>query len=85
MGAQGRLSAALAMLSVVSLAQGLEFGDWRMPGEDEPGLGGPTCGKCPEPLRIDVGNTVSATCCNNHLNLLGPDGLPVPPDGGRLT
>lgn len=83
MGARGRLSAAIALMSVVSLAQGLEFGDLRMPGEDEPGLGlgGPDCLKCAEPLRVDPLNSVSALCVNEHLNLLGPNGLPVPPGG----
>ncbi len=78
MTARGRLTMALA---VMSLAQGLQRGDPRMPGKDEPSIGGVPCVECSEPLRFEQGNDESAMCRNLHLNMLGPDGLPEVPPG----
>lgn len=82
MAARGRLTMALV---VVSLAQGLQRFDPRMPGEDEPVVSDVLCGQCPEPLRVDPDNDVSAMCRNQHLNFFGPDRLPeVPPGSSPL-
>ena len=68
-------------LVLVSLAQGYRNPDPRMPGQDEPDSGAVPCVVCSKPLRIEQGNDESAMCRDLHLNMLGPDGLPVPPSG----
>ncbi len=68
-------------LVFVSLAQGFQRPDPRMPGEDEPDSGGVPCVFCSQPLRFEQDNDESAMCRNSHFNMLGPDGLPVAPPG----
>lgn len=68
-------------LVLVSLAQGFQRPDPRMPGQDEPAIGGVPCVVCSQPLRFEQGNDESAMCRNLHLNMLGPDGLPVAAPG----
>ena len=68
-------------LVLVSLAQGYQRPDPRMPGHDEPDSDEVLCVVCSKPLRIEQDSDESAMCRNSHLNMLGPDGLPVPPPG----
>jgi len=85
MGVRSRVSMAVVAMSVVSLRQGLDRWDPRMPGDDEKFGTGMTCDACGEPLRSEPGNTDFLICKSAHLTPINNPTLGDLSDGISLA